>query len=430
MQEKASYEELQQRVKELEKKVYHYEHHKARRRENEERLWRLIEYSPECFFVHDFEGNIIDVNKPACESLGYTREELLRMNVRDIDEAFTAKKHWNVWRRMIPGVPAKLEGIRRRKDNTTFPVEISLSVFDTGKGKYMLGITRDVTEKKMGEAALRESEEKYRMLFEHGGFSTCVSDLMSGKFVAFNKKAYEALGYTREEFENLSLIDINVDRSREEILQIRKQIIDNGPRVIEVKHRTKDGEVRNVLVSSVPVRIQGKSYVQSIYLDITDRKRMEEELTKSKLELEIKNKNLEEMNAALHVLLKKREKDKVALEEKVLLNMKELVIPYIEKLNNNSGLDEKYRAYLDIIDSNLRDIISSFAHGLSSIKYNLTPMEIQIADLIKQGKTTKEIAELFNLSYFTINAHRRNIRKKLAIKNKKANLKSLLMSFH
>ena len=157
---------------------------------------------------------------------------------------------------------------------------------------------------------------------------------------------------------------------------------------------------------------------------------MEEELTKSKLELEIKNKNLEEMNAALHVLLKKREKDKVALEEKVLLNMKELVIPYIEKLNNNSGLDEKNRAYLDIIDSNLRDIISSFARGLSSVKYNLTPMEIQIADLIKQGKTTKEIAELFNLSYFTINAHRRNIRKKLAIKNKKANLKSLLMSFH
>jgi len=430
MQKKPSYEELQQRVKEREKKVHHYEQHKDWRHENEERLWRLIEYSPESFFVHDYEGNIIDVNKHACESLGYTREELLRMNVRDIDEAFTAKRHWNVWRRMVPGVSAKLEGIRRRKDNTTFPVGISLSVFDTGKGKYMLAITRDVTEQKMGEEALRESEEKYRMLFEHGGFSTCISDLMSGKFVAFNKKAYEDLGYTREEFENIRLVDINVDRTQEEILQIRKQIIDNGPKVNEVKHKTKDGELKHVLVSSVPIRIQGKSYVQSIYVDITDRKRMEEELTKSKSELEIKNKNLEEMNAALHVLLKKREGDKVALEEKVLLNMKELVIPYIEKLINNSGLDDKCRAYLYIIDSNLRDIISSFAHVLSSVQYNLTPMEIQIANLIKQGKTSKEIAKLFNLSYFTINAHRRSIRRKLAIKNKKTNLKSLLMSFH
>ena len=120
----------------------------------------------------------------------------------------------------------------------------------------------------------------------------------------------------------------------------------------------------------------------------------------------------------------------MALEEKVLLNMKELVIPYIEKLINSRELDEKYRAYLHIIDSNLRDIISSFAHGLSSIQYNLTPMEIQIANLIKQGKTSKEIADLFNLSYFTVNAHRRSIRNKLAIKNKKTNLKSLLMSFH
>ena len=86
-------------------------------------------------------------------------------------------------------------------------------------------------------------------------------------------------------------------------------------------------------------------------------------------------------------------------------------------------------AFIDIIESNLDEITSPFVHGLTGSYLRLTPTEIQVANLVKQGKTTKEIAELLNLSKGTIDTHRDNIRKKIGIKNKKINLRTQLISF-
>jgi len=143
--------------------------------------------------------------------------------------------------------------------------------------------------------------------------------------------------------------------------------------------------------------------------------------------LEIKTTTLEETNTALKVLLKRRDEDKTEYEEKVLLNVKELVVPYLEKLNK-SGLDETQKAYAGILESNLNDIISPFSQRLSSKFLNFTPTEIQVANLLKQGKTNKEIGEVLNSSPRTVAFHRENIRKKLGLKNKKTNLKSYLLS--
>jgi DNA-binding CsgD family transcriptional regulator len=99
----------------------------------------------------------------------------------------------------------------------------------------------------------------------------------------------------------------------------------------------------------------------------------------------------------------------------------------LEKLKKHR-LDEKYDAYLNTLESNINDIISSFSQKLSSKYINLTPTEIQVANLIKHGNNTKEIAELLFLSKATIEFHRRNIRKKLGIKNKKTNLRTHLLS--
>lgn len=144
-------------------------------------------------------------------------------------------------------------------------------------------------------------------------------------------------------------------------------------------------------------------------------------------DLETKSSNLEEANIALKVLLRKRDEDKTELEEKILLNIKELVIPYLEKLKM-SGLDEKQKTHVSILESNLNDITSSFSHRLSSKYMNFTPSEIQIANLLRQGKTNKEIGELSHTSQRTVAFHRENIRKKLGLKNKKINLKSYLLS--
>ncbi len=158
---------------------------------------------------------------------------------------------------------------------------------------------------------------------------------------------------------------------------------------------------------------------------------MEEELKRDRTELEKKvlerTANLEEVNTALRVLLKRREEDKAALEDKVLINISRLITPSMQKLKEGS-LDERQRLYLDLLENNLRDIISPFLQALSLKHLQLTPMEIEVANFIKNGRNSKQIAEILDVSRKTVEFHRDNIRRKAAIKNKKINLQTYLMS--
>ena len=166
-------------------------------------------------------------------------------------------------------------------------------------------------------------------------------------------------------------------------------------------------------------------YVNGILIDITKRKRSEEALKLKDKELESKARDLEELNAALKVLLKKIEEEKNELEDNILSNVKSLIKPYLKKLQNG-GLSERQKAYLEIIQTNLNNIVSPFARNFSSSYYRLTPQEIKIANQIKQGNTSKEIATIMNLSPKTIEFHRRNIRKKLGLNRTKENLRTRL----
>ena len=144
-------------------------------------------------------------------------------------------------------------------------------------------------------------------------------------------------------------------------------------------------------------------------------------------QLDIETKKLEEMNTALRVILNQRDEDKVRIEETILSNLKELVFPYIRSLKKLEHSKQK-NAYIEIIEANLNSIVEPFAKRLSSKFINLTPMEIKVADLIKHGKSTKEIAEMFSLSQKTVETHRSIIRRKLGLTHKKANLRTYLLS--
>jgi len=155
---------------------------------------------------------------------------------------------------------------------------------------------------------------------------------------------------------------------------------------------------------------------------------LHEELQRYTEKYKKKKKYLEEKNSAIKILFDQREKDKIYLEENILSNIKTIVDPFFDKLKE-SKLSEKQKIYINVIELHLKEIISPFARRLTSKLVNLTPAEIQIASLIKQGKSTKEIADLLNLSQRTISFHRENIRDKLGLKNEKINLRSHLMTF-
>jgi DNA-binding NarL/FixJ family response regulator len=174
--------------------------------------------------------------------------------------------------------------------------------------------------------------------------------------------------------------------------------------------------------------------------NISEHARLERELQESKDQLErkvvertkhleTKTKHLEEVNTALKVLLNKRQEDKKELEENVLTNVKGLVLPYIEKINK-TPLSEQQKTFLDIIETNIEEIISPFYKKLILRYCNLTPTELNITSLIKDGNTTKQIAKILNISSKTVDTHRKNIRRKISIENKKINLRSHLLNLH
>ncbi len=126
---------------------------KEARRESEERFRLLVEQAADAFFLHDADARILDVNRRACESLGYTREELLNLSVQDFDPAFDPGG-LAAWRQMVPGQAETVERIHRRKDGTTFPVEVRLGVIESGAGRLFLALVRDITERKRAEETL------------------------------------------------------------------------------------------------------------------------------------------------------------------------------------------------------------------------------------------------------------------------------------
>lgn len=161
--------------------------------------------------------------------------------------------------------------------------------------------------------------------------------------------------------------------------------------------------------------------------DNTDQKLNEVDREKLIEELTAQSRQLEEFNDALKVLLNQRDKDKAGIEESITTNLKSLVLPYLERLRQ-SLLNAEQRGHLEAALSNLGELGSSFGATLRSPLYGLTPRELEVADLVKHGKSNKEAATVLCISVRSVESHRRTIRRKLGLQNKKVNLRSFLLS--
>jgi len=161
--------------------------------------------------------------------------------------------------------------------------------------------------------------------------------------------------------------------------------------------------------------------------DITPIMQAQVNLRKKEEELLQQKKMLEESNVALRVLLEHREKDRLSLEENVLANVRKLVVPYVEELIYRK-LDDRSKNLVEIIQQRLEEIVSPFMNRLTSLNRMLTPKEIDVAALVREGRTSKEIAELLTITVSGVDFHRKQIRKKLGLTNEKSNLRSYLLS--
>jgi len=299
---------------------------------------------------------------------------------------------------------------------------------ESGDIESCIQITRNITEQVRAVKALQKSEEKYRTLFEDSRDAVHITT-REGKLIGANRSFLDLFCITKDEIPDLNVQQLYVNPDDRQSFQ--KQIEKKGSvKDFEVKLRKKDGTEMDCLLTTTVWRASDGSTLgyQGIIRDITKRKKTERALREREEELKIQATNLKEVITALRVLLKRRDEDKRELEKKVLSNVKDLVVPFLEKVKK-TPLDPKQFTYIDILESNLNDITSPFLHNLSTKYINLTPKEIRVAYLIKEGKTTKEIGEIMAVSPRTIETHRKNIRKKLGIEKKKGNLRSRLLTF-
>ena len=156
-------------------------------------------------------------------------------------------------------------------------------------------------------------------------------------------------------------------------------------------------------------------------------KQLEQKVEKLTTELEGLTQCLEDVNKALRVLLKQREDDRIELKESVLANINNFILPCLKKARK-SRTDIEQQKYLDMVESFINDMVSPFVREVSSKYIDLTPTEIRYATLIKHGMTTKDIADLLCISENTVFFHRKNLRKKLKLENKKISLATYLHS--
>jgi PAS domain S-box-containing protein len=244
-----------------------------------------------------------------------------------------------------------------------------------------------------------------------------------------NAEAERMTGYARSELEKrkkwtefFSESDVRQIHSS---LNGKKGAASLKPRPYECQVVDRFGQIRDVL--ALLSRIPGTNESIVSLLDITERKLAEETIGKREEELHAKTLDLMELNTALKVLLKRMDDDRRDLEERVASNIQDLVLPHLAKLKKHP-LGAREKSHINVIESNLQVIISPFIQKLSSRLLNLTPKEIQISHLIKEGRTTKEIAEIMDVSKSAIDTHRHHIRKKMGLKNKKMNMRSYLHS--
>jgi len=290
------------------------------------------------------------------------------------------------------------------------------------------------------EKSLEKSEEKFHDILENSYDVIFRANLNENTFEYISPSSKRVFGYYPDELISIgfkTLRSIVHPDDYERFKEHYNIFSARSPEEISstIEHRIKNKTLgyrwvshsRTVLFdeSQKPVAVIGN------VRDIHDQKQADMKLKKLREELEQKvkerTKSLEELNRALKVMLKKEEEVRIEFGDKITTNVKELVLPFIEKMKN-TNLDVRQKKYMDTLETSIGEIISPFLHTLTSKFLDLTPGEIQIANLIKNGRTTKEIANLLNLSARTIEFHRANIRSKVGIKNKKTSLRSYLLS--
>ncbi|MGB2697685.1 MAG: PAS domain S-box protein [Candidatus Zixiibacteriota bacterium] len=280
-------------------------------------------------------------------------------------------------------------------------------------------------ERRLAEEALREQAQIIDQIHD-----SVVSTNLDGYVTSWNKGAERLFGYSAKEALGKHITFVYPEDQHEFLeKQVIKPLKRKGQLEIEVRMKRKSGEDFYANLSLSLLRDREGTVIGMIgySMDISKRKRAEEELKQSKKQLEIEREALERKNIALREILGQIDAEKNALKEQVTTNMEQAIIPTLLRLKESSHPSQTRN--FEMLEKDLREIVSPFLQTLKSKSAKLSPRETEVCRLIKNGLTSKEIAEALNLSVMTIHKYRELIRKKLGLVKNGTNLQTYLKSF-
>ena len=433
-------------------------------RRSEERFRNMAETTSDWIWEIDKNGRYIYASPKVYDILGYRKEEIIGKTPFDFMPPDQADRVSKIFNRIIASKESFdcLENINLHNDGHLVVLETSgIPTFDSnGKFSGYRGIDRDITGRKEIENTLRESEERYRVLAENSkvGFWQTTLD---GRTIYINpamcrmlevENSEEVLGRPFCSFFNAE----NQKIIKRELTKREKGLSST----YEIEFIGKEGTKYEAIVTGAPIHLSEDNIHSTIatFTDITGLKKIEKELIKAREELEHKvedrtaelsnaleiiiqsekellqhkfdiekvNKELLETNQALSILARNIDRGKELLENKVHNTIMANAMPVIIKLQNNKNC-QRYLADLEVLKFHLNSLLSDGKEQQDIITL-LTEQEMKVAALINKGLNTQQIGHILYISEHTVKTHRKNIRKKLKIKNSSINLKSYLKS--
>lgn len=394
---------------------------------------KIIAAIPDAIVAVDLEQLIIAINPAFTKLWGYSFGEVKGKSIRILFEKNERQTSHDplLWTAAGEAGDENLfSRVYRRKDGTLFRGETNGSPIKDYHGNIIgyLGITRMDQFHQM-RTLLQTNDALLTLTFEKATDPIVWIDPTTGFISNCNQAMAQLLKTGKDEIigkRQMTLFSKSRQSDLEELLE--KPI--GSP--------SMESEIINSVGEKIPVRISASVFmfhkqttIQCICHDLSIIKKAEQAITEanSTLEKKIRERTaeLEKTNIALNILIKKGDESRKELAGEILDDIRELIDPYLHKLDR-TDLSQSQRKYLQTISKTLDELSSPFIRAISTAIRQLTPTETKVAALIMQGKKSKDIADEINISPWTVDVHRRNIRKKCGFTNNRVNLRSALTS--